>query len=66
GEEELVVLLEQPGDFVLWGAGIGHRWRALQPSVLMTLRWSVLAGDGDDGEGCRAPSLPSTEPPEQI
>ena len=50
GEEELVVVLEQPGDFALWGEGIGHGWRALKPSAVMTLRWSVLAGDGGMGD----------------
>ncbi|MFN9659472.1 MAG: hypothetical protein ACK6BC_03705, partial [Cyanobacteriota bacterium] len=41
GDQEARVLLEEPGDFTLWGAGLGHRWRVIQPSLLMTLRWRV-------------------------
>ncbi len=36
------VLLEAPGDFVLWGEGLAHSWRALKPSLVMTLRWEVV------------------------
>lgn len=50
GDQEARVLLEEPGDFALWGAGMAHRWRALQPSLVITLRWGVveLAGIADD------------------
>jgi len=42
--EELRLLLEAPGDFALWGPGLGHSWRALEPSVVMTLRWQAVEG----------------------
>jgi len=44
GEEELLVLLEHPGDYALWGSGIGHSWRVLKPSLVMTLRWRLCEG----------------------
>lgn len=42
--EEFRLLLEAPGDFALWGPGLGHSWRALEPSVVMTLRWQPVEG----------------------
>jgi len=42
GGAELRLLLEAPGDFALWGPGLGHSWRARKPSVVMTLRWEPL------------------------
>ncbi len=42
GEEALVVLLEDPGDFVLWGAGLAHSWRAVRPSLVVTVRWGLV------------------------
>ena len=33
------VLLSRPGDYVVWGPGIDHTWRADQDSVLLTVRW---------------------------
>ncbi|MEB3318914.1 MAG: hypothetical protein VKO39_12350 [Cyanobacteriota bacterium] len=41
GEKEMRVLLEQPGDFALWGPGLAHQWRVIQPSLVVTLRWEV-------------------------
>ena len=29
----------EPGDYVMWGPGIGHSWEALDDSVVMTVRW---------------------------
>ncbi len=43
GAEERIVLLENPGDFVLWGPGLAHHWRAIKPSAVITLRWNLLA-----------------------
>jgi hypothetical protein len=37
--EALRVVLEEPGDFVIWGPGLSHSWRTLQPSLVVTLRW---------------------------
>lgn len=42
GEEELRLLLEVAGDFALWGPGLGHSWRTLEPSIVMTLRWEPV------------------------
>ena len=33
------VVLEQPGDYVMWGPGVGHSWRAEEDSVVLTVRW---------------------------
>jgi hypothetical protein len=43
GEQALVVL-EEPGDFALWGPGLAHSWRVLQPSVVLTVRWELVEG----------------------
>lgn len=34
-----VVLLEHPGDYVVWGPGVGHTWRAETDSTVVTVRW---------------------------
>ncbi len=34
------VTLAKPGDYVMWGEGIDHRWRAEEDSVVMTVRWN--------------------------
>jgi hypothetical protein len=36
------VLLTAPGDYVVWGAGNRHRWRAEEDSVTLTVRWPSL------------------------
>jgi len=36
------VLLETEGDYVMWGAGIDHSWRADEDSVVVTVRWPSL------------------------
>ncbi len=41
GEDEAVVVLEEPGDFALWGPGLVHSWRVLRPSVVITVRWEL-------------------------
>ena len=38
------VLLEKPGDYVVWGKGIGHSWRAEEPSTVLTVRWPSVPG----------------------
>jgi hypothetical protein len=46
-------LLDHEGDYVIWGPGVPHRWRAIEPSVVLTVRWPSTARDvirlGDDG-----------------
>ena len=41
GEEEARLILEEPGDFALWGPGLAHSWRVREPSLVVTLRWGV-------------------------
>jgi quercetin dioxygenase-like cupin family protein len=33
------LVLEQEGDYAMWGPGIGHSWRAEEDSVVVTVRW---------------------------
>jgi len=33
------VELIKPGDYVSWGPGVVHAWRAIEDSVLLTVRW---------------------------
>jgi quercetin dioxygenase-like cupin family protein len=33
------LVLEQEGDYAMWGPGIGHSWRAEEDSVVITVRW---------------------------
>lgn len=47
------LLLDQPGDFAIWGAGLEHSWRALEISTVLTLRWATAAD----------PSRPGGAPP---
>jgi quercetin dioxygenase-like cupin family protein len=36
-------LLQQEGDYAVWGPGINHSWRAEAGSVVVTFRWPSLA-----------------------
>jgi hypothetical protein len=33
------VELVRQGDYVIWGPGVVHAWKALEDSVVMTVRW---------------------------
>lgn len=33
------VMLEKPGDYVMWGPGADHRWEALEDCIGITVRW---------------------------
>lgn len=33
------VMLSNPGDYVMWGSGVDHRWRALSNCTFLTVRW---------------------------
>ena len=33
------VVLERPGDYLIWGPGVGHTWEAEEDSVVLTVRW---------------------------
>ncbi len=47
-DQVMGVVLEEPGDYALWGVGIGHRWRVLRPSLVVTLRWAIPTPDGEE------------------
>jgi hypothetical protein len=32
-------VLARPGDYAMWGPGIGHSWHAEADSVVLTVRW---------------------------
>jgi hypothetical protein len=38
------ILLEQQGDYVVWGRGVDHSWFAEEESVLLTVRWPSVPG----------------------
>ncbi|MCC3773171.1 signal peptidase I [Streptomyces sp. UNOC14_S4] len=38
------VLLEQQGDYVVWGQGVDHSWAAEEDSVVLTVRWPSVPG----------------------
>jgi hypothetical protein len=40
------VLLDQQGDYVVWGHGVGHSWLAEEDSVVLTVRWPSVPGFG--------------------
>lgn len=38
------VLLEEQGDYVVWGRGVDHSWFAEEESVVLTVRWPSVPG----------------------
>ena len=47
GEWEMIfpdrtVVLSKPGDFVMWGKGVDHKWKARAETVLVTIRWPSI------------------------
>lgn len=38
-EEGLFITLEQSGDYVVFGPGVSHTWKALADSTVLTVRW---------------------------
>jgi quercetin dioxygenase-like cupin family protein len=38
------VLLERQGDYIVWGPGVDHSWRADEASVVLTVRWPSVPG----------------------
>ena len=40
--EPTTLVLDKPGDYVIWDKGVDHRWRAEADSVLITVRWPSL------------------------
>ncbi|KAI0562574.1 RmlC-like cupin [Gracilaria domingensis] len=43
--ESSYVVLENPGDYVIWGPGVAHSWTALEHSTMLCIRWPSLPGD---------------------
>lgn len=41
-DEKCILLLENSGDFAIWGPGLDHSWRALKPSTVVTIRWEPI------------------------
>ena len=39
------VTLVRPGDYAVWSPGVSHRWRALEDSVVVTVRWPSQPDD---------------------
>lgn len=33
------VTFDTPGDYVMWGPGVDHKWRAASDAVWLTVRW---------------------------
>lgn len=36
------VRFDQPGDYVMWGPGVDHKWHALTDSIWLTIRWPSI------------------------
>ncbi|MCH5671081.1 signal peptidase I [Streptomyces gilvus] len=50
------VVLEQQGDYVVWGQGVDHSWFAEEDSVVITVRWPSVAGYAvPDGKSAERP-----------
>jgi len=43
-EATRTVVLQRPGDYIVWGPGIYHRWTCERRSTILTVRW-VPAGE---------------------
>jgi uncharacterized cupin superfamily protein len=39
------VLLEHEGDYAIWSPGVPHRWQALEPCVVISVRWPSSVND---------------------
>jgi len=38
------ILLDRQGDYVVWGHGVDHSWKAEEESVVLTVRWPSVPG----------------------
>lgn len=38
-DERETIVLDQPGDYVVWGHGVAHTYEALADSMVITVRW---------------------------
>lgn len=34
------ITFDTPGDYVMWGPGVDHKWYAPEDAILLTVRWS--------------------------
>lgn len=39
------ILLENVGDYAMWGRGVSHTWKAELDSTIVTVRWPSIRGD---------------------
>lgn len=46
-------VLRQPGDFVVWGAGIHHRAFGVRPACVMTIRWAPQTASSVAGQALK-------------
>lgn len=37
--------LSNPGDYLVWGPGMPHRWQVMEDSVVITVRWPSIPDD---------------------
>jgi glyoxylate utilization-related uncharacterized protein len=38
-------VLQNEGDYAMWGPGIGHSWQAKEDTVVITIRWPSVPAD---------------------
>jgi quercetin dioxygenase-like cupin family protein len=38
-------ILSHEGDYVIWPAGVPHRWMVTEDSLILTMRWPSTSGD---------------------
>ncbi|WP_415952920.1 signal peptidase I [Streptomyces sp. KLOTTS4A1] len=38
------IVLEEQGDYVMWGKGVDHSWYAEEDAVVLTVRWPSVPG----------------------
>jgi hypothetical protein len=38
-------ILSHEGDYVIWPAGVPHRWVVTEDSLILTMRWPSTSGD---------------------
>ena len=41
-------VLSHEGDYVIWPAGLPHRWTIAEDALVLTIRWPSIAGDYDE------------------
>ena len=43
GDQAESILLAEPGDYIVWGRGVAHTYRAEEDSTVITVRWPSVA-----------------------